>query len=254
MTPTRTLIRGLTILEALADAGTPLGPTGLAETVGLDKATAGRLLYTLGVAGYVRQDEQGRYALTSKLLQLTQHLSLEPELTAVARPHLMELRNATGETTHLGVLDGDQVVYIDKIEGRHSVRLVSAVGQSMPLHTTALGKAALAWMRDDERELRLARLSLAPRTPQSLTTAATLHDDLLRTRARGYSLDDRENEDQASCVGAAIMGRDRTPVAMLSVSGPTARVMAQLDSIGRHCAETAAVISKELTGEVTGTA
>ena len=248
MTPTRTLLRGLAILEAMADAGEPLGPTRLADAVELDKATVGRLLFTLGVAGYVRQDDQGRYALTSKLLQLTQHISLEPELTACARPHLIDLRDATAETVHLGVLDGDRVVYIDKIEGRHPVRLVSAVGQSMPMHTTALGKAALAWMTPRECERRLPRLPLPPRTDRSLTNVEALREDLARTRRRGFAVDDRENEEQASCVGAAILGRDGAPVGMVSVSGPSARILARLEEFGQRCADTAAVISADVVG------
>ena len=170
---------------------------------------------------------------TGKILQLGSGVSLDPELRDIARPHLVELRDVTDETVHLGVRDGNHVVYIDKIEGSHPVRLVSAVGQIMPLHTTALGKSALAWMDDDEREPLLAQLELVRRTERSIGTLDGLRDELERTRERGFAIDDRENEDHAVCVGAPILDAHQRVVGMISVSGPSYRISERVDELGK---------------------
>lgn len=252
MKPTRTLLRGLEALDVLARARTPVGPTMLAEELNLDKATAGRLLYTLCVAGYARQLDGGTYTMTSKLLQLGGGISLDGDLRAVAKRHLEALRDATEETVHLGMLEGDHVVYIDKIEGRHPIRLVSAVGQNMPLHTTALGKAALAWMDEAERERVLGTLTLAPRTERSITDLPSLRAELERTRARGFSVDARENEEHAYCVGAPILDASGGVAAMISLSGPSYRVGERVEELGAEVRRTAARISADFGGTAAG--
>ena len=251
MQATRTLLRGLAILEALAAADEPLGPTALAEIVGLDKATVSRLLYTLCEVGYARQVDNGTYRLTTRILQLSSGVALEPELREVARPHLAALSAATEETVHLGVREGTRVIYIDKIEGRHPVRLVSAVGQTMPVHTTSLGKAALAWLPEEELDRLASRMSFSPRTAQSLRSVEELRADLARVRERGYSVDNRENEDHAICVGAPIFGADRTVIGMLSVSGPSSRMADRYEAFGLRCREAAEAISRDLVGGAT---
>jgi DNA-binding IclR family transcriptional regulator len=245
--PTRTLLRGLQVLEALARSPEPLGPTRVADAVDLDKATAGRLLFTLAEAGYVQAADHGTYRLTARLLELAQAAPLAPQLRERARPHLLALRDATGETVHLGIREEARVVYIDKFEGTHPVRLVSAVGQSMPVHTTALGKAALAWMDEGSRERLLADLVLEPRTERSITTGEELRRELRAARARGFAIDDRENEEHATCVGAPILGPGDEVQAMISVSGPSYRVMDAVDELGARCRSTADEISNELT-------
>src|SRR5690606_1231968 len=106
MKATRTLLRGLEVLEVLARAGGPVGPTRVAELVGLDKATVARLMHTLCEAGYARQNDAGAYALTSRVLMLASGVGSEPSLLDLVRPHLLALRDRTHETVHLGVRDG----------------------------------------------------------------------------------------------------------------------------------------------------
>ncbi len=247
MKATRTLLRGLQALEILARSPDPLGPSRLASTIGLDKATAGRLLYTLAEAGFAQPLGDGTYRLSSKLLELAHTAPLAPRLRDVARPHLLALRDETGETVHLGILEDDHVVYIDKVDGTHPIRLVSAVGLPMPVHTTALGKAVLAWMEEEARERLLARLDLKPRTDRTITTLDALRHDLERTRRRGFSLDDRENEEHASCVGAPVLGADGEVLAMISLSGPSQRVGRDVEKLGQRCRETAQRISDAVT-------
>lgn len=246
MKPTRALLRGLEALEVLAASDEPLGPTQLARRIGLDKATVNRLLFTLCEAGYAQVEDGGRYRLTGRIMQLAGGFGSQSGLRELARPHLERLRDATDETVHLGVRDGDRVSYIDKVPGTHPVRLVSEVGRAMPLHTTALGKVALAWMDDDDRLRVLAELELAPRTERSITSVDELGRELIRTRERGYAIDDRENEEHAYCVGAPVLDRDGRLVAMVSLSGPSYRVAERHRDHGELVRSTAAAVSAVL--------
>jgi DNA-binding IclR family transcriptional regulator len=217
----RTLSRGLEVLETLAHASeTGLGPSAIGQRVSLDKATVTRIR-TLMEAGYVTQDEATRrYRVTGKVLWLAHRASVCLDLRTIARPHLVALRDELGETVHLGVMDGLGVVYVDKLEADHSIQLVSAIGQTMPLHSTALGKAMLAALPDDERETISARLDLAPRTDRTIVDLAVLQAEIRRTQLRGFSTDDREPP------GACRRGDHRRRAASLriSVSGPHFRI------------------------------
>lgn len=238
-------MRGLAVVEALAASDEPLGPTQVAERVGLDKATVSRLLYTLCASGWAEQGRYGAYSLTSKLLRVAGSLAIEPVLQDVARPHLVRLRDETGETAHLGKLELAQVVYVDKVEGTQLIRLVSAIGEVMPLHTTSLGKAALAFMPEAERERLLGTIDFAPRTERSIRARVDLEKDLIATRERGYSVDDRENQDEALCVGAPIVGSDGNVLGMVSVAGPYDRMRRFRDERGDSVCRAARAISDE---------
>ena len=177
---TRTLSRGLDVLEALARGNEHgLGPSAIGQRVGLDKATVTRLLRTLVEAGYVTQDETTRrYRLTGKILWLAHRVTVRLDLRSVARPHLTALRDELGETVHLGVMEDLRVVYVDKLEADNSIQLVSAVGQTMPLHSTSLGKAMLAALPDEEREGKYARMDFLPRTDRTILDLDTFREEI----------------------------------------------------------------------------
>ena len=222
---TRSFLRGLCVLEAAARSPLPLGIQQIAEITGLDKATTMRLLRTLRDAGYLTQDMRTKaFALTDKLSRLAAGAAGDQDLRDCARAPLIGLRESTGETIHLGILRNDRVVYIDKLESSRSIRLVSAIGQEMPLHSTGLGKAILAALPDAERELLLRRLTLARRTDQTITSSSLLAKELAAIRRRGWALDNSENEENTTCVAAALTDSTGRLVGAISVAGPTFRV------------------------------
>ena len=245
---TRTLSRGLDVLEALARGdGYGLGPSAIGQRAGLDKATVTRLLRTLVEAGYVTQDETTRrYRLGGKVLWLAHRVTAGLDLRSVARPHLTALRDELGETVHLGVIEDVHVVYVDKLEAENSIQLVSAVGQTMPLHSTSLGKAMLAALagRGARADLRADGLPAADR-PDDLRPGHLPGGDPL-TQRRGYSTDDRENEPFGACVGAAIVGADGRPVGAISIAGPHFRIHDRLEYFGDRVRAVAAAIAREL--------
>ncbi len=247
-TTTRTLLRGLDVIEALADADAAgVGPSAISDAVDLDKATVSRLLRTLAEAGWVRQDgDTRRYRLSGKILRLAANLRVHLDLRTVAAPHLRALREELGETVHLGAMEDLGVFYLDKLESPNSIQLVSRVGQVMPLHSTSLGKAMLAALPDDEREARIARMDFVPRTDRTITTVAAFRREIVLTQQRGYATDDRENEPLGACVAAAIIGPEGRPVGAVSVSGPHYRVHSHLEDFGEHARATAAAIALDL--------
>lgn len=251
---TRTLLRGLDVIETLsvADAG-GVGPSAIGEAVGLDKATVSRLLRTLVQAGWVRQDaDTRRYRLSSKVLRLAASVRVHLDLRTAAAPYLSQLRDQLGETVHLGVMEDLGVVYLDKLESPSSIRLVSRIGQVMPLHSTSLGKAMLAALPWDERESRIGRMDFAPRTDRTITSAAAFREEIEVTRSRGYATDDRENEPLGACVAAAIVGPEGRPVGAISVSGPHYRIRGRFEEIGRLVRSAATGVALELGTDIAG--
>lgn len=245
----RTLLRGLALLELIADDPDGGGVTALAKATGLDKGTTSRLLATLREAGYVRQDPNDRrYRVSSKVLRLSQSYSEQLDLRAVAHPHLLGLRDDVDETVHLGVVDGDQVTYIDKVEATRSVRLVSRIGYRAPVHSTALGRAITASLPEVARKKRLAELQLGRQTERTVVDPGVLLDVLAECAQRGYAVDDEENQDEVTCVAAAIVDVLGEPIAAISVSGPSYRVAQRVAEIGTKSKQTADAVSRVLAG------
>jgi len=144
------------------------------------------------------------------------------------------------------VLDRLSVVYLDKLESTNSIQLLSAVGQTMPLHSTSLGKAMLAALPDHELEATLAKLTFTPRTERTICNPEQLREDIRHTRQRGYAIDDRENEPLGACVAAAVVDAAGRLVGAVSVAGPHFRVRDHLDTFGKAVKATAQDIAQEL--------
>jgi len=252
--------RAFDLVEALA-GGDELGVTELAGRTGLVPSTAHRLLATLTKRGYVTQSSSsGRYVLGYKVVELASGLEQSlARLRSVARPQLEKIQQATGESANLTVLEGDRVVYVDQIEGTRSVRMFTTVGAAALAHTTASGKAMLAYGSPEALSaLYPAGTRLEGLTPRTLTTVDTLREDLGRIARRGYAIDNEEHEEGVSCVAVPIFDHTDRPCAALSVSAPTARIVhADTGELGKLLRGYAEEISTALghgAGEGDGTA
>jgi DNA-binding IclR family transcriptional regulator len=245
----QSLERAFDLLEALAAEG-ELGVTELAARTGLVPSTAHRLLATLAKRGYVTQGSlSGRYLLGYKVIEVASGLEHRlPRLRAVARPHLERIQRATGETTNLVVLDGERVVYVDQIEGSHSVRMFTVVGTAALAHTTASGKAIMAYGRPElAMSLYADREPLERLTPRTLVTFRELQEDFARIRRRGYAIDNEEHEEGVGCVAAPLFDHTGAPCAAISVSGPSARIVhADTTELGALLSEHGTMISEAL--------
>ncbi len=244
-TAVRTLARGLLLLEAVAAAPGGVGVTELAETCGLDKGTTSRLLASLRDMGYLRQrPSDRRYLLTGRVMRLARGFVAQFELRELARPHLVRLRDLTNETVHLGVREGSRLVFLDQLETDHALRLASAIGQNLPLHVTAMGRAILAALPAAERDELLEKLLADDRHAELVVDLKQLRNELRTAEARGWAT--AERGDDVTRLGSAVLDATGAPVAALSVSGPAHRMAPRLAELGAHCRATAQAISIEL--------
>jgi DNA-binding IclR family transcriptional regulator len=245
----QTVLKALDTLECLARADEPVTAHQVAREIGLSRTTAYRLLSTLATRGYVTGDKDGRYQLGLGLLRLSQTLLERLELPALAKPILRETCRLSNETVFLGIRDGTEALYIDKVESPQPVRLCSIAGTRNPLHTTSLGKAILAFLSDEERITLLESVNFMRRASNSITDRAALVEQLGVIRGRGYAIDDIENEDGVRCIGAPIFDHARCVVAGISIAGPAYRLsvdrLTQLAPVVMHAAN---AISTELGG------
>jgi IclR family acetate operon transcriptional repressor len=145
-------------------------------------------------------------------------------LQQIAKPHLYELTAATGETSNLVILQGNESVYLDQVASPRLVRMFTELGRRTPLYCTAVGKAILATFAPPQLETYLQTVPLAPITPHTITSLELLYDDLARTRAHGFAVDDGEYEEGVACVAAPIFDHHGHGVAALSISAPTMRL------------------------------
>jgi IclR family transcriptional regulator, KDG regulon repressor len=238
----RSVLNACHALVVLMDAGEPLSLGEFAERASLAPATAHRILRSLALYKFVRQGEDGTYELGLRLLELGSAVAGQFDIVQMARPYLEGLAETTGETVHLAVLEGDQAVYVDKVEGRHSIRLVSRPGYRVPLNLTSLGKVLCAGLDEDAFDSLLRRLE------------DSLDDNELRrfqreigaARRSGYAVDREELLPGLMCVGTPIFDRDGTTLAAMSVAGPTFRMEGSLEQHAGVLRDVAAELSAEL--------
>jgi IclR family acetate operon transcriptional repressor len=233
------------VTEALANESRL---TDIARVTELPVSTTHRILQELVAAGWAREGSGRTYSLGARLLSLPARSSGHEELARVARPILRELSVRTGRTVHLALLEGDEAVYVDKIEGRQAYAMKSRVGASIPLHCTAIGKALLAAMTDDEVRAFAARTGLPRQTERTITRPGDLLKHLATVRSRGYSVDDEENETHTRCIGAVIVNHRGDPIGGVSVSSLVFDLTgAQVRSLAPQVVEAARHVSDGLT-------
>jgi DNA-binding IclR family transcriptional regulator len=243
-TGSQTLIRGLEVLEAVAGGAGTLAE--IAVRLGLTKSTSHRLASALVERGYLAAMPRAGYRLGPKLLQLGHAAQEQLDLVQAARPHLEALAQATEDTVHLGVLDRDQALYLDKVAGQRRINISSRVGERQPLSSTGLGKAL---MLDAGHHYWSERLSAEQ--PDADAAAFTARMDRYAEAGRAYDLE--ENEDRIRCVAAPVRDASGRVVAAISVSS-AAQYMddARMERLSDEVKRTADAISKELGGEARG--
>jgi IclR family transcriptional regulator, KDG regulon repressor len=238
----RSVLNACHALVVLMEAGEPLALGEFAQRAKLAPATAHRILRSLALYQFVRQNDDGGYELGFRLLELGSAVASQFDIVRMARPHMERLAETTGETVHLAVLDDDHAVYVDKVEGRHSIRLVSRPGYTVPLHATSLGKVLCAGLNDSALEALLERLS------RSLDDNALkrFRAEIDEARRTGYAVDREELLPGLMCVGTPVFDRDGSVLAAMSVAGPTFRMEGPLQQYAGVLADAVSELSSEL--------
>lgn len=224
---TGTLGKAMDVVEAVATAEEPPRFTDLLERLDMPRGTLHRHITNLIGEGLLAINRDHSYELGVRLLKLAAGAWSRNQLRLVAEPHLARLHAMTGETVHLAVLRGTEMVYIDKIESRQAVRMYSQVGHTSPCYCTGVGKAALSALDDDRLERTIADIRFNRFTDQTIADRAGLLAEIERIRRDGVAYDQEEHEPGIRCVAAPIHLRDSSFVAGLSVTGPAYRVSQQ---------------------------
>jgi IclR family KDG regulon transcriptional repressor len=212
------------LLCAFTATDTELGVGELARRLGLAKSTVFRLLSTLAQERLVEKNPRtGKYRLGLKVYELGAIVATHLDLHEAVATYIDELRNRTGETVHVAILDGDEVVYIERRESPQTLRLWGRVGHRNRAHRTSTGKVLLAYLPPDELERVLARRPLDAKTPHTITDPQVLKRELEAIRRRGWAQNVNESEEGVASVAAPIRDATGSVVAAISVAGPTLR-------------------------------
>jgi len=242
----KAFVKGMQVIEALARSDTPRGITSLASELQFTKSNVHRLLATLTAHGYVRQQEPNAgYLLGPKLWEMGSLVMSRLDVTKVAHSSMAALAADTGESVHLSILDGAEVIYIDKIDSLHAVRAYSRVGGRAPAWCVATGKAMLAYSPDEALSALAPHLSRF--TDATIFELDELRHDLERVRAQRYAVN--RGEWRKDVCGVAVPVRDSSSkvIAAIGISGPAARLKArQIKQFAPEVLKAGAAISTAL--------
>ncbi|CAN5195987.1 IclR family transcriptional regulator [soil metagenome] len=224
-----------------------LGVSELARRLGLGKSTAHRLVATLAGEHLLEQNrETGKYRLGLAVYDLGAAASVHFALHEAAVPPMAQLRNATGETVQLAVLDGREVVYVERLDSPHTLRLFLEVGRRNWAHCTGTGKVLLAYLPEDRLDRLLDGWELKARTPYTITDQQLLRKELKEIRHRGWGQNLHESEVGVVSVGAPVRNSMGDIVAAMSVAGPAQRMDPVMDTIATELIEAVATASRRM--------
>lgn len=234
------------LLEILAEKQ-PLKPTELINQLGLSRSNVYRLLETLKEMGYVDKGGGNTYYLTYKIFMIGSSVLNINQLTFIARPYMAHLAEVSQENVNLAIMYENKVLYIDKIESKHYLKLDQPIGKTDPLHCTALGKVLLSGLSDIELEVFLRSHNLVPYTKNTIIDREVLAGVIRNVRRQGYAIDFEELSDGIHCIGAPIRNHTNKVIAAISISGPTVRLTKQkMEELKGPLIETVAEISKKM--------
>jgi IclR family transcriptional regulator, KDG regulon repressor len=244
--PLQSVTNAARLLKAFLSREETLGVSELARRLGLGKSAVHRLLATLAAEGLVAREPDGSYRLGLVVFELGEAVRSHMDLHAAAGPVLVELREQTGESSQVGVLDGDQVVYVDRLESSHSLRLMHEAGRRVPLHCTSSGKVLLADLPEAHVE-RVIAAGLHPHTPHTITTPEALRAELAVVRRRGWADAVNEREIGVASLAAPVRGPGGDVVAAISVGAPITRFRAvPRQRLARAVVEAGEAVSRRL--------
>jgi IclR family transcriptional regulator, acetate operon repressor len=243
---TESVVSAFRVLEAVAEAQ-PVGLSELARTVGLPKSSVQRTLLTLQEVGWLRPTDTTptRWQLTYRVVAVVGRAGGGEGLRDIAIPVMNELQLATTETIHLAAPDGDSLVLVERLDTPHRLRAFLPLGERIALHASATGLAYLSACDHQYVEDYLAGPLTAP-TPDTMTDPDQIRSALREIRERGYSMNIGGLSAGISSLGAPIVS-SAGPVAALSISGPSSRLVPErFTELGEQVRDAAARISRSL--------
>lgn len=222
---TTSIIRAFAILEMLDGSRRGWNISEMSRKLKIPKSTAHVIVLTLEQLGYIKRDPGSRrYQLGIKIYGLGRGLMKNLALPEIALPHLRWLVEQTRLTAHLAILEKDQAVFIQKVDGFGMIKFDTYVGKRADLNCTGVGKALLAFAREEIVRKVLSGNSFPRYTHLTITSSGGLKKELSKVRQKGYSVDDEEEELGIRCVGAPVLNQSGESVAAVSVTGTTSQI------------------------------
>jgi len=218
---TPSLDRALAVLECLGRHPGGLTLSKIAEELALSLNFVYRVTRALTAHGYVHRDTDKRFRVGVKLLALCQPVHDDVPLTEAAMPALRWLSDQSGEVAHLGIIADTEGIVIERVVGTQPIKFYIERGTRFPLHTSAPGKAMLAFMPEPQREALLERMTLKRYTSRTITSRSEFRKALEEVREQGWASDFGEHIEGHHCLGAAILDGEQVPVAGLWITGPS---------------------------------
>lgn len=243
-----TLAKGLSVLDWLVRQQRGCRVVDVAEAFGLARSNAHRTLKTLVACGWAQQDAAtATYRASLRVFELGSLVEASIDLRRLLQPHLAQLASALGETIHLAVLDGPDIVYLDKFDSPLPVAAYSRIGGRAPAHCVASGKALLAAQNASIDDLITRLGPLASHTPHTITNVQALHAELQSARQRGLA-ENREEWRLGVCgLGSPVFNARGEPVAAIGISVPSIRfARSQVRKLADHLLSTAGDASRSL--------
>jgi IclR family pca regulon transcriptional regulator len=245
----QSLERGLLVIRAFDSEHRELGLSEVARTTGLTRAAARRFLLTLVKLGYMNFND-GRFALSPRVLELGYAYLSSLSLPDVAQPHMEALVAQVNESSSISVLDGTDIVYVVRVPTRRIMSITLSVGTRLPAYATSMGRVLLAALSDEELEARLAQIEVVALSARTVANKAALRLVIDKVRKQGYAATDQELEEGLRSLAVPIHGASGAVVAALNVSVHASRAsMTALRRVYLPAAQKAAIaIEGDLRG------
>lgn len=214
----------LEMMDYIVKSPTKVTVGEIAKKFDMSVSNAYKYMKILEGYGIVIKNPDKSYIPGFKLVEYGSIILKRINLRDIAHPHLVELMVRTKQTVHLVLKEGIWGIYIEKMESAESLPMISKIGMRMPLYSTGFGKAILAFLSEEELKEYLKKVKLEKRTENTITKHDEFLKELSKIRARGYSIDNEENEYGIKCVGAPIFNHEGKPVAAVSISGSANKI------------------------------
>lgn len=240
------LSKGFAILELVAQQP-GLSFSAIRSALGLPSSSCHHLVTTLCRLGALQIQANRGYVLGLRLFELGSIAANQRQLNELALPALKQLAQDVQLTCHLGVMEGDEAVYLLKVEGQREIRVNTWVGKRLSLHSSSLGKVLLAWLPPAELDAILARYDWQRKTATTLVDADAFRAHLREVKARGWAVDDQEDLANIRCVAAPVLDAGGNVVAALSAVGTILDISTErFAPLAEQIGETARQLSRQL--------
>jgi IclR family pca regulon transcriptional regulator len=248
----QSLERGLAILGCFTPKRPVLGIADIADELGMSRSTTHRYAITLVALGYLEQDASRKYRLGLRVTDLGMSAMSATGLREHAHPYLQELRERTGYTVSLAVLDGPEILCVDRVRSfrreQSRIELRMALGARLPAYCTATGKILLAHLPEDQQRELLSGMKLTKRAPNTIVGKQALRDELAQVRQEGFAVNDQELAPELHSIAVPVRNESRDVAAAVNMAAHTSIISPEelADALGPHLIATADRISARL--------